>query len=406
MDRYHLAWLMVGKPKGIVRGRADDRRRGGGLRPRGREPEDRGAPDEPRRRRAPGDAVPSARPAASAPGRGWARCRRPTAPIRRRRTWPRLAAVDPARSRDAAPPRRGPPGGRRARRPRRRRRPRRDPQGATAGAPPAVTPARRTRPSAAPATSRCPTPSPATTSSSRSGSTSTCPGPSTASSGRPRSRPRSTWSSCGRRRASPTTRVALRARLDAEVPDARRRHWLDLQLVALETLARVRAGEDDPVPRPGPALLRDAPRAARPDATVRGEPPRRSTSCLPGHGTPGRAAGRRRTTPGPCRPIGSAAVVEALVPRYRARAASLRRAARAASRCASSLVRGQPWCGYNWYDGGYRSRVDFNLDLPIRLPNLVAVVAHETYPGHHLEHAEQGAAAGRGARPPRVARSC
>ena len=26
MDRYHLAWLMVGKPKGIVRGRADDAR--------------------------------------------------------------------------------------------------------------------------------------------------------------------------------------------------------------------------------------------------------------------------------------------------------------------------------------------------------------------------------------------
>ena len=36
MDRYHLAWLMVGKPKGIVRGRADDARRGGRLRPRGR----------------------------------------------------------------------------------------------------------------------------------------------------------------------------------------------------------------------------------------------------------------------------------------------------------------------------------------------------------------------------------
>jgi hypothetical protein len=52
-------------------------------------------------------------------------------------------------------------------------------------------------------------------------------------------------------------------------------------------------------------------------------------------------------------------------------------------------VRGQPWSGYNWYDGGYRSRVDLNLDLPIRLPSLLGVVAHETYPGHHLEHAEK-----------------
>lgn len=51
------------------------------------------------------------------------------------------------------------------------------------------------------------------------------------------------------------------------------------------------------------------------------------------------------------------------------------------------LVRGQPWSGYTWYDGGRRSRVDLNLDLPIRAPDLVGVIAHETYPGHHLEHA-------------------
>src|SRR5438876_375892 len=29
------------------------------------------------------------------------------------------------------------------------------------------------------------------------------------------------------------------------------------------------------------------------------------------------------------------------------------------------LVRDQPWSGYNWYDGGFRSRVDLNVDLPI-----------------------------------------
>jgi hypothetical protein len=50
-------------------------------------------------------------------------------------------------------------------------------------------------------------------------------------------------------------------------------------------------------------------------------------------------------------------------------------------------VRGQPWSGYNWYEGGFRSRVDLCLDLPVRLPQLIATVAHETYPGHHLEHA-------------------
>jgi hypothetical protein len=50
-------------------------------------------------------------------------------------------------------------------------------------------------------------------------------------------------------------------------------------------------------------------------------------------------------------------------------------------------VSGQPWSGYNWYDGGLRSRVDLNTDLPIRAAELVGVLAHETYPGHHLEHA-------------------
>ncbi len=52
-----------------------------------------------------------------------------------------------------------------------------------------------------------------------------------------------------------------------------------------------------------------------------------------------------------------------------------------------SLVTGQPWSGYNWYDGGLRSRIDVNTDLPVRAPELVDLVAHEAYPGHHLEHA-------------------
>src|SRR5690606_34664798 len=51
------------------------------------------------------------------------------------------------------------------------------------------------------------------------------------------------------------------------------------------------------------------------------------------------------------------------------------------------FVRGQPWSGYNWYLGGLRSRVELNVDLPVRAPDLMRVVAHETYPGHHLEHA-------------------
>jgi hypothetical protein len=52
-----------------------------------------------------------------------------------------------------------------------------------------------------------------------------------------------------------------------------------------------------------------------------------------------------------------------------------------------TLVTGQPWAAYNWYDGGLRSRVDVNTDLPVNVASLVHTVAHETFPGHHLEHA-------------------
>ncbi|HUQ78222.1 MAG TPA: DUF885 domain-containing protein [Patescibacteria group bacterium] len=51
------------------------------------------------------------------------------------------------------------------------------------------------------------------------------------------------------------------------------------------------------------------------------------------------------------------------------------------------VVANQPWTGYNWYDGGLRSRFDLNTDLPARAAELIHVAAHETYPGHHLEHA-------------------
>ncbi|MEJ7696897.1 MAG: hypothetical protein WKF78_09865 [Candidatus Limnocylindrales bacterium] len=57
MDRYHLAWLMVGKPKGIVRGRAMTADEEADYVREVAEPEDRRAADEPRCRRPTGHAV-------------------------------------------------------------------------------------------------------------------------------------------------------------------------------------------------------------------------------------------------------------------------------------------------------------------------------------------------------------
>jgi hypothetical protein len=51
-----------------------------------------------------------------------------------------------------------------------------------------------------------------------------------------------------------------------------------------------------------------------------------------------------------------------------------------------SLVTGQPWSGYNWYDGDLRSRVEINTDLPVRASELIGLITHECFPGHHLEH--------------------
>jgi hypothetical protein len=176
---------------------------------------------------------------------------------------------------------------------------------------------------------------------------------------------------------------ALRERLPSEVPDPARRHWLDLQLVALGTLARVQGGE--------PMAYLDQVRGCfsitperRPEARIEAAATALD-ALLPGDGTLADrlAAEDARWTIDPER---VRAVVDVLVPRYRAWAARHYEIPEG-DRLAVNLVRDQPWTGYNWYDGGYRSRVEFNLDLPLRLPSFAGVVAHETYPGHHLEHA-------------------
>ena len=50
------------------------------------------------------------------------------------------------------------------------------------------------------------------------------------------------------------------------------------------------------------------------------------------------------------------------------------------------VVTDQPWSGFNYYEGDFRSRVAINADLPHRLGHLPHLVAHEAYPGHHTEH--------------------
>jgi hypothetical protein len=45
------------------------------------------------------------------------------------------------------------------------------------------------------------------------------------------------------------------------------------------------------------------------------------------------------------------------------------------------------WSGYNWYQGGYRSLIQVNTDLPVYIDRAVDLACHEGYPGHHVYNA-------------------
>jgi hypothetical protein len=50
-------------------------------------------------------------------------------------------------------------------------------------------------------------------------------------------------------------------------------------------------------------------------------------------------------------------------------------------------VMGEPWWAFNYYQGDLQSRVVINTDVPTSGVDLIHLVAHEVYPGHHTEHA-------------------
>ncbi len=181
--------------------------------------------------------------------------------------------------------------------------------------------------------------------------------------------------------------AALKERLPDEVADGARRDWLRVQLVALETQARALAGDPLPylahvarcfdlLPERTPEGVFEAAAADLDHLLPDGEG---STAILPDR----IAAWDARFVVPPDR---LAPILDWLVERFRRRAEGSFGLPQGES-VRVGLVTKQPWSGYNWYDGGYRSRVDLNVDLPIRAADLLSVLPHESYPGHHLEHA-------------------
>ena len=175
--------------------------------------------------------------------------------------------------------------------------------------------------------------------------------------------------------------AALRARLN-EVTDAQRARWLDRQLIAMETLARLTNGEELPYRDLVQRCFDASPEATPPEeyALARKD----LEELLPGDGDLRdrlEAHASRLTVP-----------VEKLGPIVEWVTDELRKAATAmfyvppGENLEISLVTNEPWGAYNWYEGQLRSRIEVNTDLPVRATSLMDLLAHEAFPGHHLEH--------------------
>ncbi|MEM1133978.1 MAG: hypothetical protein AAGH53_13685 [Pseudomonadota bacterium] len=49
-----------------------------------------------------------------------------------------------------------------------------------------------------------------------------------------------------------------------------------------------------------------------------------------------------------------------------------------------AFVTDKPWSGYNYYQGDFSSKIEINIDFPIRVGRAVDLGCHEGYPGHHV----------------------
>ena len=137
------------------------------------------------------------------------------------------------------------------------------------------------------------------------------------------------------------------------------------------------------VPRPRHALLRPPP-ARRPDVVFE-EAAARIDTLLPGDAPlSDRLADWDRRFEIPLDRLPS--VVDWLVDRFRARAAATF-GLPSGEAVRVGFVSEQPWGGYTWYDGGRRSRVEINIDLPSRATTSCTSSPTRPTPGHHLEHA-------------------
>ena len=173
--------------------------------------------------------------------------------------------------------------------------------------------------------------------------------------------------------------VAAGAALRDELPDG----WLRDQVSACTTYARVLAGEvvsySDEVegcygvrPALTPESVFEAAHAELDE-------------LLPGDGSllERRTAWRERHL---CPGDAALALLHDLLPLVRARTLELVELPDG-ERVELEPVAGEPWWAFNYYQGGFSSRVVLNTDVPTTGLDVLKLATHEVYPGHHTEHA-------------------
>ena len=172
----------------------------------------------------------------------------------------------------------------------------------------------------------------------------------------------------------------LSADLDAADGPADRKRSLAKELIAVETHLRRLRGEKFSLAEECRLLFDAAPRR-HPVAEFEAEH-RAIDALVPGPGSlPDRIEALRRAVRVPKDRL-EAALAAALSAARSANAALIKLPED--ERFDTVLVSGKPWSAYNWYQGGYRSRIELNTDLPTELNALLATMCHEGYPGHHV----------------------
>jgi hypothetical protein len=175
----------------------------------------------------------------------------------------------------------------------------------------------------------------------------------------------------------------LLSTLDEAGFDESRRRWLRAQLVGLETVAQRLAGEQISYEEEVERCHRVRPRRVPEDEFEAAH--RELAEVLAGTGSLAERYQAWREHGG-IKGESLAGVVDSLAADLRSRTKALFGLPEG-EEVEVQYVHDEPWAAFNYYLGSLRSHIAINADLPMTPDFVAELVSHETYPGHHTEHA-------------------